>query len=58
MKPEKRPIPIRLDPETIARIDRVVQHDKSMEGNRSLFIRQAIHERLERFEKPEVKEAA
>lgn len=50
---KKKPIQLKIDPETLDRIDRVTSSIKALEGNRSLFIRQAIHERLERFEKKE-----
>lgn len=55
---KKKPILLRIDPDTLARIDRVTSNDRAMEGNRSLFIRLAVLEKLERTEASEKKEAA
>lgn len=55
--PKRKPVIFKEDPEMIAQMDRVAKQIPAFEGNRSVLIRVAIREFIQRHE-AEMKERA
>lgn len=50
-------VAVKIDPITLAKVDHISHTEREFEGNRSLFIRKAVYELVERFEKIEEAQA-
>ena len=54
---EGRIVAVKFDQSTLAKVEQIAKSEREFEGNRSLFIRRAVYEFLERFESKAQEEA-